>query len=391
MKSASDVHAYGNHERARFLTNFYALVIGTILVYVPVRLMVDPAFQRSAPFVVGILVVYGLGLFLARRGSVAVSGAIIVFALSVGMLALAWLSPENSHILYLLPIPVLIAAATVSLRGSILIALAEGAGIVLLTLLSEAMEFSFAVRPLGVLTFISSLAVAIARHIRATEAHQQHMLAETRNATVFALAYQAELRDNTTGEHLERTARYVRTLSEQAAADNQYAGYLTPSYIDDMVLASMLHDVGKVGIPDAILLKPGGLNAEEFEIIQTHCELGVRVLEAARKRISFSSFYDLAVSIAQSHHEKWDGSGYPHGLQATAIPLSARIMAICDVYDALRSSRPYKKPMSHEEAVAVILEGSGSHFDPQLVEVFRLCEPVFDSISWEITYMPFVQ
>jgi len=164
-------------------------------------------------------------------------------------------------------------------------------------------------------------------------------LIKTQSVTTFTLAYQAELRDQETGKHLERTSIYVEVLAKELSRLPEYKTYITDSYISDLIKAAPLHDIGKVGIPDAILQKPGKLNDTEFKIIQKHCEYGSKVLEVADKKLGFYSFLKIAIQIVRSHHEKWNGKGYPHCLKGEEIPLSARIMAIADVYDALRTKR----------------------------------------------------
>lgn len=209
-------------------------------------------------------------------------------------------------------------------------------------------------------------------------------LEQTQDVTIFALAYQAELRDNETGKHLERTSSYVKILAEELRKDKKYRDYLTDHYISDLVKSAPLHDIGKVGIPDSILRKPGKLTPEEFEIMKKHCEYGVDVLQKASSELSFRSFLDIAVQLAGSHQEKWDGSGYPAGLSGDAIPLSGRIMALADVYDAMRSHRPYKEPFPHERCVKIISESSGTHFDPDIVKAFLLHEKEFSEISEQL-------
>lgn len=198
-------------------------------------------------------------------------------------------------------------------------------------------------------------------------------LEQTQEATVFALAYQAELRDHETGRHLERTARYVDLLARALG--------LAEEPRDELVRAAPLHDIGKVGIPDAILLKPGPLTPEERAIMETHCALGDSVLAAAEQKLCFRSFLATARELVLSHHEKWDGTGYPRKLAGGAIPLSGRIMALADVYDALRSRRPYKEPKTHEDCVAAVRSLSGTHFDPAVVEAFLRFQSEFGKIS----------
>ncbi|QDQ28945.1 two-component system response regulator [Chitinimonas arctica] len=203
---------------------------------------------------------------------------------------------------------------------------------------------------------------------------------------ILAVASLAETRDNETGNHILRTQHYVKLLAEYLARQPRFADVLTEAEIELLFKSAPLHDIGKVGIPDRILLKPGKLTPEEFEIMKTHPALGrdaiVRAEERLGKRVPFLR---LAKEIAYSHQEKWDGSGYPDGLVGEAIPLSARLMAVADVYDALISRRVYKASMPHAQAVGIILAGSGSHFDPVLVEAFALLVDQFHAIAMRFT------
>ncbi len=209
-------------------------------------------------------------------------------------------------------------------------------------------------------------------------------LLETQDVTIFALAYQAELRDRQTGKHLERTAIYVKVLADELALLPSYRTYLTPAYVADLVKSAPLHDIGKVGIPDSILLKPARLTPEEMAEIRKHPEYGANVLRIAEAKLKFQSFLTIAVQLTLYHHEKWDGTGYPHALKGDAIPISGRIMALADNYDALRTVRPYKEAMSHEESRATIVGLRGTHFDPTLVDAFLRREGEFRRISEEM-------
>lgn len=198
------------------------------------------------------------------------------------------------------------------------------------------------------------------------------------DVTIMAMASLAETRDNETGNHIRRTQRYVRVLAERLSSELG----LNAESIELLYKSAPLHDIGKVGIPDAILLKPGKLTPEEFEIMKTHTTLGRDTILAAEKLIETpSTFLRLAREIAHYHQEKWDGSGYPEGLVGEAIPLSARLMALADVYDALISRRVYKPPFPHEKAVAIITEGRGKHFDPMMVDAFLEIQGEFLAIA----------
>ncbi|TPE47517.1 two-component system response regulator [Maribrevibacterium harenarium] len=205
----------------------------------------------------------------------------------------------------------------------------------------------------------------------------------TQNITIYALASLAETRDNETGNHIRRTQYYVKVLAEDIVANGYHQDELTAENIDLLFRSAPLHDIGKVGIPDAILLKPVKLTEEEFEIMKTHPDLGAQALIEAEKMIGDdqTSFLRYAREIAQYHHEKWDGSGYPHGLSGENIPISGRLMALADVYDALISERVYKPAFSHDKAKSIILEGDGKHFDPKVVAAFLRQEQQFMDIA----------
>ncbi|HOS97459.1 MAG TPA: HD domain-containing phosphohydrolase [Deltaproteobacteria bacterium] len=205
-----------------------------------------------------------------------------------------------------------------------------------------------------------------------------------RNATILGLAKLAEYRDADTGAHLERIREYCKVVAEELAQHSEYAGYITPDYIEDIYNSSILHDIGKVGIPDAILLKPGRLNPEEFEVVKRHSALGGEALKEVEAKIEGQSFLTLGKEIAYYHHEKWDGTGYPRGLKGDQIPLSARIVALADVYDALTSKRVYKEAYSHEDAKKIIVESRGTHFAPDVVDAFIKHEHTFRRIREEL-------
>ncbi|MFU8819375.1 MAG: HD-GYP domain-containing protein [Desulfurivibrio sp.] len=208
-------------------------------------------------------------------------------------------------------------------------------------------------------------------------------LQQTRDVTIVALASLAETRDNETGQHILRTQRYVRVLAEYLAEHEPYHPLLPPETIDLLFKSAPLHDIGKVGIPDRILLKPGKLTDEEFAIMKEHSEIGSQSLALAEERLGENSFLRLAREIALTHHEKWDGSGYPQGLRQEEIPLSGRLMALADVYDALISKRIYKPAFSHEQAREIILAGRGGHFDPAVADAFLAREKAFIDIARE--------
>lgn len=201
-----------------------------------------------------------------------------------------------------------------------------------------------------------------------------HRMAENQviqDVTIHALARLAETRDPETGNHLHRTSGYVRILAESLQSNPRYASFLTERNIHLLVKSAPLHDIGKVGIPDHILLKPGPLNPEEWAVMKTHAKIGSDALEQAEHDAEKPvDFLRLAKEIAHYHHEKWNGSGYPDGLVGDAIPIPARLMALADVFDALISRRVYKEPMPYAKAREIIAKEGGQHFDPDIVECF---------------------
>ena len=206
---------------------------------------------------------------------------------------------------------------------------------------------------------------------------------ELQNAVLAAVADLAEFRDKSTGEHINRTKHFFRRLLNQLIDDNVYTDEVSVWDVDLLLQSAQLHDVGKIAISDLILNKPGILTKEEFEIMKTHVALGVDVIERVIKNTRKHAFLDQALVITETHHEKWDGTGYPKGLKGYDIPLQGRLMAIVDVYDALISDRPYKKAFPHDVAKKIMLESSGTHFDPVLVEAFVRAENEFVNLAQE--------
>ena len=207
---------------------------------------------------------------------------------------------------------------------------------------------------------------------------------ETRDVAIFAMAKLAESRDPETGAHLERMRNYSRLLAQRLLDTGQAPDELSPEYVRLIYQTSPLHDIGKVGIPDAVLLKPGRLNDREFEIMKTHTLLGAETLAAALRKYPGVHYLVMARDIAISHHERYNGTGYPYHLVGEKIPLSGRIVALADVYDALTSKRVYKQAFSHDIARSMILKDADTHFDPQMVRAFTDMEDRFVAIQEEL-------
>jgi response regulator RpfG family c-di-GMP phosphodiesterase len=212
-------------------------------------------------------------------------------------------------------------------------------------------------------------------------------LATTQEFTIQCLASLTETRDSETGGHILRCQRYVKALSKQLSVSPKFSRMLNDETIDLLYKSAPLHDIGKVGIPDSILRKPGRLTDEEFEEMKKHTIYGRNAIQTAERRFGKgvnNRFLQFGKEMAYTHHEKWDGSGYPEGLNGENISLLGRIMTIADVYDALISKRPYKPPFTHEEAVSFITKNKGTHFDPDIVEAFLKIHQEFRKIASEL-------
>jgi putative two-component system response regulator len=206
---------------------------------------------------------------------------------------------------------------------------------------------------------------------------------QLRDTTLFVMVSLAEFRDEDTGNHLNRTQEYVRELAQWLVDEKLAPRELDAACVEALAKAAPLHDIGKIAIPDAVLLKPAPLSPPEWDVMKTHARTGAELLKRAVDRLGKRAgpLLHYGMQIARHHHERWDGSGYPDGLAGEAIPLSARLMAVADVYDALISQRPYKEPMSHEQALARIEQDAGSHFDPVLVRGLRAVQPRLIAIA----------
>jgi putative two-component system response regulator len=212
-------------------------------------------------------------------------------------------------------------------------------------------------------------------------AEQVQEISDSQVATIRGLAKLAESRDDDTGLHIDRTRAYCRLLAETLQRNSAYASEISPAYVKTIYEAAALHDIGKVGISDLILLKKDKLTAGEFETMKLHVSVGAETLREVCERYPKNDYLKMGRQIAEFHHERWDGTGYGSGLAGEQIPLCGRIMAVADVYDALRSARPYKSPFSHEKAATIIRSEIGTHFDPTVVAAFNSVEGEFHAIS----------
>jgi putative two-component system response regulator len=231
------------------------------------------------------------------------------------------------------------------------------------------------------------------RDLKSYANHLENMVRE-KTAAIFNLQHtvrstvtdMVKLRDNSTGGHISRTQHYMKALMDEIVRDGLYSDEIEGWNIDLFLQSAQLHDIGKVAITDLILNKPDKLTRDEFEIIKTHVSAGVEAVEKIMRHETEQAFLRHALFAAGTHHEKWDGSGYPTGLKGREIPLEGRLMAIVDVYDALVSERPYKRAFTHEEACMIIKEGAGTHFDPFLVDAFHKVQDEFGRVTMEVSH-----
>ncbi|MEY4748067.1 MAG: hypothetical protein RIQ60_281 [Pseudomonadota bacterium] len=294
-------------------------------------------------------------------------------------------APAAAALACLLAATWLTAAAGVGVGG-----LVAGSGLLVAGLLAaSAAMYSLAgwVQPVGaplltvLLLFVGLLVQRGVTEQRRAARYQQE-LAMAREITIESMAAVAETRDPETGAHIKRTQHYVRAIAEELRRSGLHLATLTPDYIDLLFLSAPLHDIGKVGVPDRILLKPGRLDTDEMVEMKKHAEYGRHIVAGSARRLAGGdNFLTIAAEIAGTHHEKWDGSGYPLGLAGEAIPLSGRIMAVADVYDALISRRCYKEPFSHEVATQTLRDWRGSSFDPAVLDAFFRIEDHIQAIA----------
>jgi len=217
-------------------------------------------------------------------------------------------------------------------------------------------------------------------HLEELVQEKMREISASHMSTILALAKLAESRDDDTGKHLERVQTHCKFFSIRLKDHPRFAAVVDDAFIENIYHAAPLHDIGKVGIPDEILLKPDELTPYEFEIMKTHTTIGAQTLEVVSKEYPKNDFINMGITIARSHHENWDGTGYPDGLERDEIPLEARIMSIVDAYDALRSKRPYKNAFPHEETIQIIIESSGTSYSPEIVDEFIRIEGEIDEI-----------
>jgi adenylate cyclase len=273
--------------------------------------------------------------------------------------------------------------------GSGILAFTLGSALMALTVVAASVALQaragLFVSPGSPLLVVATLFVVLFMVRFAIEKQRAHawlrQLENARQITIESMASVAETRDPETGAHIKRTQNYVRAIARELVASRHYLETLTPDFVELLYISAPLHDIGKVGVPDHILLKPGRLTPDEMEIMKQHAEFGRKIIFSTSQRIEGDNFLRIAAEIAATHHERWDGGGYPLGLSGQAIPLSGRIMAVADIYDALISRRCYKEPYTHEHSTRIMRDLRGKTFDPEVIDAFFRIEREIEAIA----------
>lgn len=364
-----------HRENATFLLmRIFTYVLTVLLILVHIFQYIDgfPILKDIVVYTV-LCSLLNVSILLTKKRPTAGSH-LFILGIFLGLIYIDFFSDKNfsldfvSSIIYLLPVAICIFVLN---RPTNVLFSA-----LFLAVFAVRVFFVSKLRPLeDLITFVMtglSVFVMVTVKIWLTRLFGQKIntLTQLNATTTEILGRVVELRDGETSDHLERVKIILEEILYCLIEREEYSLYLSAIDINDLTLASTLHDVGKIGIPDDILLKPGKLTREEYEIMKTHTVLGFDILNEAKNKVENQDFYDLAIEISRYHHEWWDGTGYPDRLKGDAIPLSARIMAVADVYDALISVRPYKKAFSHKKAMKIIQEGRGTQFDPEIVDLF---------------------
>jgi len=216
----------------------------------------------------------------------------------------------------------------------------------------------------------------------------ENTVKELEDSIVLSFSEMIESRDKSTGDHVQRARLFVNVLGKEMIQQGHFSGELNDRELALMARGALLHDIGKIGVSDTILLKPGRLDDQEFAIMKSHTTIGAKILQTMYERTPTQQYLKYAIQIAESHHEKYDGSGYPHGLKGEAIPLCSRIMAVADVYDAVVADRIYRKAMSPQESLNLILAGKGTHFDPFVIEAFEAIHEKIEEVACRTSFKP---
>lgn len=359
---------------------FYFFTYVGLVAYIPSLYM--SILDNQPTVVIANTFVYALCIFMTFKKGIsyvikAISGSIFFYLL--GVFLFVQLGPKGAGGIWLFASTIIAALLIGDLGGYIAFGVVVITHLILLIFISKGVlpwQSEYNITPtmwlvqtinFGVLNFVIVIVNSV--FVKGFK-FMLNRVTNTRNASIIGLAKMAEYRDSNTGLHLSRLQELSIKLATELKKLPRFRNYITNAYIEDLSISSMLHDIGKVGISDAILLKPGKLTEEEFEEIKRHPRIGYGVIKEIEENIDGRSLYTMGMDIALYHHEKWDGSGYPEGLKGKDIPLSARIVALIDVYDALTDERPYKRSFTKDEAISFIQEGRGKHFDPDIVDAF---------------------
>ena len=362
-------------------------------VFLSIMPCLEGIFVSASPYMITLLLLLMTKSRFRRRIEIALHALLfvqIIFVIVSSIFGLGYFYDDNNIYhrgsLYLLinlaPVLMLVMCAVILIcfgkRVAIRVKIAFWVYIIapLVAIIIQSLSYGVQYIIIAIVTGSVFMYFAILKEQAEEYKKQTDAIEKLQNGLILVLADLVESRDKCTGDHIKKTAEYVRIIMEQLIEDNVYVNELTDSFVEDVVRSAPLHDIGKIQVPDAILNKPGRLSLDEFEIIKTHTTAGRDIISSAIDMVSEeeSGYLYEARNLAYCHHEKWNGSGYPQGLVGENIPLSARIMAVADVFDALISKRSYKEPMPFEEAIGIIKDSSGTHFDPKIVDSFIKAE-----------------
>ena len=362
-------------------------------VFLSIMPCLEGIFVSASPYMITLLLLLMTKSRFRRRIEIALHALLfvqIIFVIVSSIFGLGYFYDDNNIYhrgsLYLLinlaPVLMLVMCAVILIcfgkRVAIRVKIAFWVYIIapLVAIIIQSLSYGVQYIIIAIVTGSVFMYFAILKEQAEEYKKQTDAIEKLQNGLILVLADLVESRDKCTGDHIKKTAEYVRIIMEQLIEDNVYVNELTDSFVEDVVRSAPLHDIGKIQVPDAILNKPGRLSPDEFEIIKTHTTAGRDIISSAIDMVSEeeSGYLYEARNLAYCHHEKWNGSGYPQGLVGENIPLSARIMAVADIFDALISKRSYKEPMPFEEAIGIIKDSSGTHFDPKIVDSFIKAE-----------------
>lgn len=355
--------------RKKILVNLYRVLAALVAILGIINYQTTKNVIATIMFAITAVILV-LSVLFASKNKLTAANHLAILSLSAAIITIQLMSPVSYYNLIGLVLPILLAGLLEVPWFTIAFTTLMNSIVILLFLIQKSFTLEYCIAIVAVFTISSAILFYHRRYENHIESTRYQLLNQTIEVAIFILGYTTELRDENTGKHIERVGRTSVLVAETMKKTSRYSHYLTKAYISDLEKASTLHDIGKVTIPDKILLKPGKLSSEEFDVIKTHTLKGADIIKIAKAKIDEQTVFTMAEQITRSHHERWDGNGYPDGLKTDKIPLSAQIVAVADVYDALASKRCYKEKFPHNKCVKIISSESGKQFAPEVVTAF---------------------